>query len=142
MLTNDQSSTNVTYYFVIQNNSPAKQLSDVLLHYAITAPTSSLSGEMYYALIPVIIGIALIALGVLPKAKPEVIPPPPMPEQKQEPQPQVRQLTNNPTNAALATSGVQMRVLRRYNESKRAVLSVLPEVSAVRAFLTRYSSQG
>ena len=88
MLTNDQGSTNATYYFVIQNNSPTKQLSDVLLHYAITSPTSSLSGEMYYALIPVIIGIALIALGMLPKKKPEVLPPPP-PQQEQQPQPQV-----------------------------------------------------
>jgi hypothetical protein len=87
-LTYNQASTNVTYYFVIQDNNPAKQSSDVLLHYTITSQVS-LSGVMYYTLILVIIGIALIALGALPKSKPKEILPPPMPQQKQQPQPQV-----------------------------------------------------
>jgi hypothetical protein len=81
-LTNNQASTNVTYYFIIQNNSPSRQTSDILLHYTITSQTS-LGGEMYYALITVIIGIALIALGMFPKSKPEVIPPP-LPQQGQQ----------------------------------------------------------
>lgn len=57
---------NDTYYFVIQNNSPAKQTSDVLIHYTITS-TSVSSYVSYIPLIVVVVGLALLVVGGLPK---------------------------------------------------------------------------
>ena len=65
---------NQTYYFVIQNNIPGKETSDVLIHYVITSEVAS-SITSYIPLIAVVIGLALIVLGGLPTRndKPEEI---------------------------------------------------------------------
>jgi hypothetical protein len=56
---------NDSYYFVIQNNSPAKQPSDVLIHYTITSVSVS-SVVSYIPLIAVVVGLALLVVGGLP----------------------------------------------------------------------------
>lgn len=56
--------TNETYYFVIQNNSPTKQASDVLVHYVVTTKTVW-SETAYLPYIFVIIGLAMIVYGTL-----------------------------------------------------------------------------
>jgi hypothetical protein len=64
---------NSTYYFVIQNNSPAKQPSDVLIHYTITSVSVS-SVVSYIPLIVVVVGLALLVVGGLPKGtKPDLV---------------------------------------------------------------------
>lgn len=62
-LTND-AAVNETYYFVIQNDIPAKQTSDVLVHYYVTTKTVW-SEALYLPYIFVVIGLALIVYGSL-----------------------------------------------------------------------------
>lgn len=64
-LTNKQLSSNDTYYFVIQNNSPARQASDVVVHYTITSQVNFSEGSNL-PLIPIILGLALMVIGGLP----------------------------------------------------------------------------
>lgn len=71
-LTNDAAASE-TYYFVIQNNIPARQASDVLVHYEITSK-SVWSETRYLPYIIVVIGLVLIAFGMLPNSKNEKMP--------------------------------------------------------------------
>lgn len=73
-LTNSRLGSNNTFYLVIQNNSPARQASDVVTHYTITSQVS-FSGEANLPLVPVILGLALIVVGGLPIWRSKVAPP-------------------------------------------------------------------
>lgn len=78
-LTNNQHSSNNTFYLVVQNNGPAKQVSDVIVQYTITSQIN-FGVNSNLPLIVVIIGLALIVAGGLPIWRSKA--PPPLPTKR------------------------------------------------------------
>lgn len=70
-LTN-HAAANETYYFVIQNNIASKQASDVLVHYEVTSKTIWPEAQ-YLPYVIVVIGLSLMAFGMLPIRRTKMI---------------------------------------------------------------------